>query len=45
MAYKTNKRGRPKEDTKYRDMDSMTPDGFKLDKIDTKNNKIIYKRK
>jgi len=44
MAYKLNqKKGRPREDYKIRNVDGITPKGFVFEKVDGK--KIIYKRK
>jgi hypothetical protein len=44
MAYKLKqKKGRPREDYKIRNVEGITPSGFKFERIEGK--KIIYKRK
>lgn len=43
MAYNLKKTGRPRKDFKYRDVEGITPFGFRFERIEGK--KIIYKRK
>lgn len=43
MAYSIKKRGRPKNDYKVRNVEAITPKGFKFHSV--KGKKIIYKRK
>ena len=44
MAYKLkNKKGRPREDYKIRNLEGITPKGFTFEKVEGKT--AIYKRK